>query len=60
MKWLLSLAFIAHVTIPTAVNKRYIVKEFEIIADCYRLTLVTGEAVYVPQTFTIIEEKRDK
>lgn len=57
MKWLLSVIFLAHVSIPTSFNKRYLVESFEIIASCYKLKLTTGETVYVPQMFTIIEEK---
>lgn len=59
MKWLMCYIFIANVTIPTVVNKRYMVESFEIIEQCYKLYLTTGETIYVPQMFTIIE-KRNK
>lgn len=59
-KWLLCVAFIAHVKIPFGIAKAYNnVRDVEIMpmGITLKLVLEDDKVVYVPALFTIIEEK---
>jgi hypothetical protein len=57
--FLLTISFLAYVKIPMGLEKRYQVDSFTVIHDSiYVLRLTSGEVVYVPIQFTVIEEKR--